>query len=261
MNKLYLILFLILSCIFNSFCAYAESELKIQVQIRPPFFTENEKTGEINGGILYTLIRKILKDANISYVIENLPLPRSFFEIKQNKTQVCYPAGVINDERKKFANFSIPYFRDKKFVAIVRKSDKRFLNNETVTNLLQNKKLILIIKLGYSYSEYIDSKFLKIKDYDVHSNTQKNIPDIKITSLSNIEMLSAIEQKGADYLFMGGNESDYLLKSNKNFQKELKIINLNDIESGAIRHFMCSKMVQKETIEKINNSIKKIIKN
>ncbi|BBH53768.1 hypothetical protein JCM31447_22160 [Fluviispira sanaruensis] len=42
---------------------------------------------------------------------------------------------------KKYANFSIPFFKDKNMVIIVRKDDKSFLSSACSDELLKNKDL------------------------------------------------------------------------------------------------------------------------
>ena len=73
-------------------------------------------------------------------------------------------------------------------------------------------------------------------------------------------MLQDIITGNADYMFMGRNEAEYLLNENPLFKNNLEIKDLNDIPEGEKRYIMCSKIVGKETIDKINNVIDKIIK-
>lgn len=70
-------------------------------------------------------------------------------------------------------------------------------------------------------------------------------------------MLNEILDGNADYMLMGGNEAEYLLSHEVSIRDRLKIKTLSDMPEGEKRYFMCSPIIEKESIKKINEAIKK----
>ncbi len=87
------------------------------------------------------MVTKILKDLKIPFEFEKMSFAHNVQEIRKNSRRICYPATNFNSERKKYANFSIPFFKDKNMVIIVRKDDKSFLSSACSDELLKNKDL------------------------------------------------------------------------------------------------------------------------
>ncbi|WP_186647173.1 substrate-binding periplasmic protein [Fluviispira vulneris] len=255
-----MIILIFLSSIFLIFPALASEKIIIQYHIRPPFFIEDPKTGLVNSGVIYKLVTNIMNDTKIPFEFEKMSFARTMLEIKQNSRRICYPAANYNSERKKYANFSVPFFKDKNFVIIARKDDKRIPSNANTEELLNNNDLKLLLKIGYSYGDEIDKKLLNYKNYSPSMGAQKESKSLLISSMNNLQMIETISNKEADYFFMGGNEAEFILTYFEKNAKNLRIVPLANAISGSVRHFMCTLRVEKEEIDKINNSIKKIMR-
>ena len=98
----------------------------LKIQERPPYFIYKKGTNTPEDGVTYKIIVKILNNANIPYEFVDTPTVRVISEIKENKTNVCFPNAFKNKEREDFSAFSKSYFQDKKTAILIRKNDIMF---------------------------------------------------------------------------------------------------------------------------------------
>lgn len=240
--------------------AQEKDKLLLAVQDRPPYFIYKKNVTTPDDGVIYHLILKILNNANINFEFKNVPLIRSVSEIKSNKDKTCLPAAFKNKEREDIALFSKAYFQDKKTVIVFRKNDNKFKNYDKFENILKNNEIILLLKLGYIYGKYIDDLIFEVKKYNNGEFKLNNLSALILTSMNNTEMFYEIMNKKADYLIIGRNEGEYLFEQNPKFNQELEMKDLIDMPEGEKRYIMCAKMVGKQTMDKIDKEISKILK-
>ncbi|APJ04092.1 hypothetical protein [Silvanigrella aquatica] len=147
-------------------CANSET-ISVVYQIRPPYHT-NEKDG-----ILDKILIKIEKLSGMPFSMINIPLQRGLNMIVENKEKICLAANYKNSEREKIAKISIPLYQEKGTVIIFRKDDNNFNEPLKLQNLLMNKKLILLTKVGLSYGKYIDELLKKNNNNVEQSSTDQ----------------------------------------------------------------------------------------
>lgn len=253
------IIFFILVFLKNNSVAN-EDKLEIDYIDRPPYFIVEKNNAKLVDGVLYNLTMKIFNSAKIPFEFKNVPTMRSVLQMKENKFKTCVSYAFKNKERAEIFYFSKPYFKDKKTVLIIRKSDNNFDKYNKIDDILNNINLSLLMKIGFSYGQFLDEKVLKYKNIKISEIQSNKRKDVIFTSLDNTLMLNSIAEKKADYMFIGRNEADYLIENNSKFQLFLKIKELKEMPEGESRHFMCSKIVGLETMQKIDDAIDKVIK-
>ena len=255
-------IYILLIFCFISIKSFAQDIEKISIEYitRPPYFISSKDDSKVIDGVIYKLILKIFNEANIPFEFKNVPVIRTYDSIKENKKKVCSPSSFKTKEREEKAIFSKSIFQDKKTVIILSSRNKEIKKLKNSQDILANDNLKMLVKIGFSYGKYIDEKVLFYKKIVLAEKNPQQSKNVIFTSNDNNMMLQDIITGNADYMFMGRNEAEYLLNENPLFKNNLEIKDLNDIPEGEKRYIMCSKIVGKETIDKINNVIDKIIK-
>ncbi|KAB8031974.1 transporter substrate-binding domain-containing protein [Fluviispira multicolorata] len=238
---------------------FAESEkIYLHYQDRPPYFIINKTSKKLEGGELFILIKKVMKEAEIPYEFQISPTSRSILAIKERLEKVCIPSAYITKDRQEFSHFSIPYYKDKLTVLAIRKEDKRFDKYSTFEDITRDQSLIPITKIGYSFGEYMNKVLAKNKNYISTELEKVDKNKIKVTSLEPEGILESVAHKDADYTYFALNEIQFHIKNNKKIRQVVKIKTLKDIVDAESRYFMCSKEISENTMKKINAAIKKV---
>lgn len=253
MKKIFFILIIIL--LKNNIYAMEENNIVIAAHSRPPFFIYEKNTNAPYDGDLYNLVVKIFTEAKIPYEFREMPLLRSFQQIKMNQIKICSPFAFKNKDRVSYSLFSKSYFQDKQMVVLYKKNSDKFKNINTLKELILNHNFKILVKVGYSYGVYFDDLMRKHKNFDNSVFKASPASNIVLTSADNTEMFYNIIHDKADYLLVGRNEGEYLLKMNPDFNLNLEIKDLEDVPSGEKRYLMCSYKVGNDIIAKINKQI------
>ncbi len=262
MNKIYICLCILIVYYFYSPVIFAQNMEKISIEYitRPPYIISSKDDSKPIDGVIYKLIIKIFNEAKIPFEFKNVPVIRTFESIKENKKKVCSPSSFKTKEREENAIFSKAIFQDKKTVIIILNRNKEIKKLKKSQEVLSNNNLKLLVKIGFSYGKYLDEKVLFYKKIVLAEKNPQESKNVIFTSSDNNMMLQDIMTGKADYMFIGRNEAEYLLNENPLFKINLEIKDLNDLPEGEKRYIMCSKIVGKETIDKINIEIDKILK-
>ncbi len=256
-----IILFVILNFLFiNKSYSFEDEKIYLYVQNRPPYFIFDKKNEIPIDGITYKIVRKILNSSNISYEFNNIPLVRAIPAIKENKLKICYPNAVKNKEREEISYFTKPFYKDKKSIIIIKKNNFKFNDYKNFVDILKNNNFNLLLKVGYSYGDYIKKQIYLIKKYN-NSFVENHLPQGIILSTKDHEkMLYEIKDNIADYMILGRNEAEYFFEKDPVLKNYLEMKELNDFPEGEKRYLMCSKKVGTELIKKIDIEIMKIYK-
>jgi uncharacterized protein (TIGR02285 family) len=255
------LLTILLASLFLHFNAISTELIYIDYQHRPPFFENNSSTNKIESGILYKLSKKILDKTKINFEFIETPLPRTITKMKEKKERVCISYALFDAARKEFANYSNPYYKEKRNVIVFRNKDKRFKNNKAIKDLLKKEPVSFLVKRGYSYGAYVDDILQKFKSYDRNNNYNNEalFNNLFITYLDNAGMLKQIEMSRADYMLISLTEYEYLENQYNSITKNLSYRFISDMPEGNKRYFLCSKHIEEETIEVINKAIKNTV--
>jgi hypothetical protein len=227
---------------------------------RPPYFIKNDKTKKLDNGVLYKIIESIFNNAKLAHEFIEVPSPRTHIDIKRNNENICHGYSVEIQQRKSYGVFSLPYFQDKPYVLVHRKNDMRFNKYQSLTDILSDFNLILLLKFKYTFGKYVDSQIEKIKKHNIDITEDENNgkTGLQLTYVENINMLQQISSNRADYMMITENEFQYLKNTNKDIKNNLTFKRISDITIGNKRVLFCSKKIGDKNMEKLNNSILKV---
>jgi polar amino acid transport system substrate-binding protein len=203
----------------------------------------------VNGraeGFLVKLTRKLFLEADIPVTFAEMPPKRIIKMIKIKKGNFCSIGWFKNPEREAFAKFSLPIYQNKPIVIMTTKNQqKQFQSYRTLKDVFSDKTIVLGIMSEFSYGPYID-------------DLMKNNPLSKIEITSKQSMIPGlIQKKRAHFTLISPEDIETLLQSAGYHPDDFLSISMPDIPAGNKRYLMFSKGVSDETIEKINQAIRK----
>ncbi|RJP80810.1 MAG: hypothetical protein C4522_07080 [Desulfobacteraceae bacterium] len=210
---------------------------------RPPYyFTVNGRAE----GFLVKLTRKLFLEADIPVTFSEMPPKRIIKMIKSKKGNFCSIGWFKNPERETFAKFSLPIYQNKPIVILTTKNQQeRFQPYRTLKEVFSDKTIVLGIMSEFSYGSYIDDLI-------------KNDPPSNIEITSKQSMIPGlIVKKRAAFMLVSPEEVETLLQAEGHNPDDFLSITMPDIPAGNERYLMFSKGVSDETIEKINQTIRK----
>jgi len=259
MSKVILLIFLQIILIHKSF-SLEDEKIYLYVQERPPYFIFDKNNEMPIDGITYKIVNNIFKSANILYEYNKIPLVRVIPAIKENKFKICYPNALKNKEREDISYFTKPFYKDKKSIIIIKKNNQKFKEYKNFVDILKDNNIILLLKLGYSYGDFIKKQIFLIKKYN-NSLIENHLPQgIVLSTKDHEKMLFEIKDNIADYMILGKNEAEYFFEKDPVLKNYLEMKELNDLPDGEKRYLMCSKKVGAELIKKMDSEIMKIYK-
>lgn len=211
---------------------------------RPPYLVTTD-TGV--GGLTGDPASLVFEKSGIPFQWEQTPSKRQIYLLQQNQGRDCMPGWFKNAEREGFAKFTLPIYQDKPQIALARADNDAIPAASTVAKLFANPKLVLLVKDGYSYGDYLDGKINELNPY----RTQ--------TTVENSGMLKMVYAHHADYFFIAPEEADGLIRTSEFDIHDFKQVHFTDIPSGEKRYILCSKQVDDSIIERLNSAIRQYI--
>ncbi len=221
-----------------------DTAITLHYNERPPYLVT---TGDGVGGLTGAPTTQVFAASGIAYRWEQTPSKRQIYLLQQNTGRDCLVGWFKNAERESFARYTLPVYRDEPQVALARTDNERILSGQTVADVFADPGLILLVKDGYSYGDYLD---LQIRDHD---------PVRTVTTVENSGMLRMIAAGHADYFFIAPEEVDGLLASSEFDGHDFKTVHFADVVSGEERYILCSLKVEPEIIDRLNRAIQQIV--
>jgi len=219
--------------------------LNVSYLERPPYyFTQGAKAE----GILIELASQIFEDAGIEVSFKPMPPNRIMYEIKNSDRLHCSVGWFKKPEREAFAKFSLPFYRNRPISVLTSKENvKLFASYGTLKEVFTDQSLILATVSSFSYGSYIDKliKETKPKMHEVPGE-RRQLPNL-------------IRKGRASYLLTAPEEVEMLVRSAHSKREEFVLMPMKDIPAGNKRHFMCSRNVSDETIERVDRSILRLV--
>jgi len=121
-------------------------------------------------------------------------------------------------------------------------------NVDSIDRVFSEHRLRLLVKGGYSYGTYLDTKLKMLSPRQV------------ITTADNEAILKMILAHRADYCFMTEEEAHDLLVYSTLNRLAFKIVYFKDMPENNQRYLICSKKVTDEDIHEINGALKYVLK-
>ena len=128
--------------------------------VRPPYFIES---GSELTGITADIVNRAFENANIELEWINAPAGRHLEKIKENKVDICAAGWFKNPEREAFAKYTVPIYQDLPTVLLTRKDNLTKISKPDLQSLLSDKQLMLLVKDGYSYGQFIDEQMAQFE--------------------------------------------------------------------------------------------------
>jgi len=211
---------------------------------RPPYMVRaGEGLTGLTGGPSYRAFR----DAKIPVVLQETPFARQMHYLEINAGRDCMIGMFKKPEREKFARYSKPIYQDKPQVLLTAAVHaERFAAHTSVVDVFNDKRLVLLVKLAYSYGATLDALMEKYQ------------PKRQTTVDENLAMVRQIKAGMADYMFMAPEEASGAIAAAGYRPQDFKQVKFKNMPEGEYRYLLCSKNVPQEWMQRLNASIKGI---
>jgi hypothetical protein len=224
-----------------AFPAQAEEPITLHYNERAPYL-QTLDNGDIVG-LTATPAAQALRRAGIAFKREKKPTNPQIQIIEKNNSADCMVGWLKNPQRELVGNFSLPLYRDKPTIGLTLLSNSKLGSGRRLEEVLQDQRLRLLIKDGYSYGELIDGLI------------QRFNPRRIITTAENSSMLRMLALHRVDYFFIAEEEASELIKRSRFKRDDFKYIRFSDSPAGNLRHLWCSKQVSRQHLDKINRAL------
>lgn len=209
---------------------------------RPPYMTP---TADGLAGLTGLPTYLAFKNAHVPFVIEETSFARQLHMLETNSGQDCMIGMFKKSERELFAKYSKPVYQDQPQILLTASANASKVSRfESLSDLFGDKSLVLLVKLGYSYSSSLDALIERYQPRRIKTTDE------------NLLMIKAIKMKMADYMFMAPEEAAVAIGVAGFDRADFKQVKLKSMPDGDYRHIMCSKKVPDEVINKLNTAIK-----
>ena len=218
--------------------AWAE-ELRMLYFDRPPFYvTQQGKPG----GLVLEPLTAVFEQAGIQPLWVAMPPNRILFELREHPTPQCAPGWFASDERRRWAVFSEPIWRDGPMVALVHPGRADIVRRAgTLAAVLADHDL----RLGF------------VSGFNMGETVERMIADegIKVTRVSGSQLQLARMVAGLriDLTLVQAEEADLLVAEAGG---PVEVVPLADLPPGPQRYLMCSQSVPDYLIDQLNRAIR-----
>jgi uncharacterized protein (TIGR02285 family) len=230
---------LLLACLLAPAIVQAEA-LEILYETRSPYVIP---AADGLAGLVGAPLTTALRQADIATDYAEVPSTRILREIEANLRPLCSPGWFMNPERQAFAKFSRPLYQDQPTAIVSRTDNAAIRDGMTLDDLLGQPDLVVLAKMAYSYGQVIDEQLAR------HGTHQRRV------GVDNVTLLSMIAKKRADFLFIGPEEAQDLLREHPD-REQLRLSTLSGMPAGNKRYLMCSRQVADALIHRIDQQLK-----
>lgn len=221
----------------------ADNDLLIVFNEKPPFFFTRDGRP---AGLLVERATKVLDDAKVLYRFASLPFNRIIVDLQSRKANYCALGFSKTREREGFAWFSLPLYKDRKPVLLVRRQDgAEFRKYKSLREMLDRTTFAFGGKQGNVYP--IDNALGSLGARDVRIAGEAH---------KLIQMLAA---NRFDFTLVFPEERETLLSLANIPADRIDQISYPDIPDGDYRYILCSQAVDAAVVDKLNRSILKVL--
>ncbi|ATX77930.1 substrate-binding periplasmic protein [Reinekea forsetii] len=231
--------FVILGLIQPAAIALASDEvINVHYHDRPPYAVSTP-SGMVSG-LTASPVVKAFSQAGVQVAWIQTPSNRQLRLVQGNSANDCVLGWFKNAEREQFARFSQPIYRDKPQRVIALESNRRVTKGTSLSALLRDQSLKLLVKSGYSYGPVVDQLLVKLK------------PQTTVVTGDNLSMLRMLNAGRVDYFFAAVEEIDYLIGINDFARADYQFLPFVELAQGTNRHLMCSRRVSDALLDRFN---------
>jgi polar amino acid transport system substrate-binding protein len=220
--------------------AVAEDAIMLAYNDRPPYIVALPDGSA--AGLTATPAATAFKVAGVPVVWKKVPTNRQLAELREGAGKSCAIGWFKNPEREQFFKFTKPIYRDRPTVLIAN-SHFPVQPGDTLQGILSRRDVHVLVKDKFSYGGYIDGLLAAQK------------PQTVVTTNENLQMLEMIRLRRADFMFAAEEEARYLIEQSGFNTRDFRVLRLPDVPPGEKRYIICSKLVDDETIARLNAAI------
>lgn len=218
----------------------AEADLQVNFHERLPYYSA-ETDGV--GGIIGERVMAVFKEVGINCTFKQTPPKRQLAIIKANNGKNCIIGWFKNTKREAYARFSLPIYRDKPQMALVRNDSSLPEGTLAIKTLLSMKDMRLLTKNGYSYGARLDALI------------RQHAPKTVSVTTENVKMLKMIRGKRAEYMFIAPEEASQLISLSGHSKSDFRLVALDGVPPGNNRYLLFSKQVPPALVDRVNEVI------
>jgi uncharacterized protein (TIGR02285 family) len=223
--------------------AVAEDTVVLLWHQRPPYiFKQDDRLH----GVLAERTAAAFAAAGVPVAWEETPAARELAEIKDDTRPACAIGWFRMPEREQFALFPrTPLYQDRPTVVLARADDTRVTEHHDIRDLLADRRLILLVKGGYSYTASVDTLVAETR------------PRTATTTGDNLTIVRMLAGQRADYTFVAPEEGGYLLAAAPSGSALAMVPGIAGMPEGAKRYLMCSKTVGTAVMDRLDAALRK----
>lgn len=214
-------------------------ELRMLYFDRPPFYvTQQGKPG----GLVLDPLAAVFEQADIQPLWLAMPPNRILYELREHPTPQCAPGWFATDERRQWAVFSEPIWRDGPMVALVHPARAVQVQRAgSLAAVLDDPDLALGFISGFSMGESID-RMIAARERKISRLSGSQLQLARMIASGRLDLtLVQIEEAALLATDAGG---------------PVEIVPLSDLPPGRQRYLMCSQSVPDHVLEQINHAIR-----
>lgn len=222
--------------------AATEQPVTLHYVERPPYMmASGEGLIGLTGGPSYQAFMK----AKVPVEIRKTPFARQLHYLEINSGMDCMIGMFKKPERERFAKYSKPIYQDQPQMILTSTAKaSRFAAHASVVDVFNDKQLVLLVKLGYSYGVPMDALIEKYQ------------PTRQTTSDENLAMVRKVKSGMADYMLMAPEEANVAIEAAGLVPQDFRQIKFKNMPGGEYRHLLCSNNVPDEVMQRLNAAIR-----
>ena len=216
--------------------------LTLHYQERPPY-SQGGADGHVSGLLAMPAARACQK-AQLTCQWSRTPGQRQLALIQAGHGWDCGLGWYRNPEREALGRFSAPLYQDRPYMALARRGTP-WDEQRSLTRLLADPALPLLVKEGYSYGALLDGLIAR------HAG------QVRRTSAENQQMARMLEAGRAGWMIVAPEEAEVLLAEPGagGAPLQLQLHPLPGVPAGQTRHLYCNKAVPEAVIERLNRAL------
>lgn len=211
----------------------------ISLHYNPRVPYEYEQDGHLSG-VLVGPVTEAFRAAGVPFRWVSTPALRQFAVIQANSGHDCSVGRYKTSDREAYAQFSVPFYRNRSDVALSRRDQKKMAEFTSLEKLVQDPDLRFLVKEGYSYGSVIQ-EWIKVRSKPPRGTTGENV-----------SMLREVFFGQADFFLLSEEEAEALIAHVDLPKEQLQIHHFADAPAGGLRYLMCSRKVPADVLQKIN---------
>jgi polar amino acid transport system substrate-binding protein len=182
--------------------------------------------------------------AGVEFQWKLTPAKRQLMLLERGEGLDCGVGWYKSRERERFGQFTLPIYRDRPTLALARQGYVPPLGGR-LADVLADPAARVLVKDGLTYGR--DAEAL-LSGPGVRARVQKSTAE-------QVTLLHMVAADRADLMLSPAEEASLLMGQLRPEEQALKRIEFSDVGEGQTRHILCSRRVDKATMDLINAAL------